>query len=358
MKISIIGTGWGARVQVPAFRAAGLEVVALAGSDAAKTARIAGELGVPNAYGNWRAALDAADLVSIVTPPNLHLEMATAALAAGRHVLAEKPTALNLDEARAMLAAARQSPSQLALIDHELRFLPSFILARQLIADGAIGAVRHVMGLILGGGRSDPARAWNWWSDAAQGGGLLGAVGSHHIDMLRYLLSGEVTAISALLSTYIAERPDSSGAPRPVTADDGYSLRLDYQTPHGDGGEVTASLESNLALRLDEPDSLTIYGTEGTLRLSTGRLYRAPAGGALEEITPPHSVPIPETITGAFPVGTVYIGHALKAFAAGETEAAAPGATFLDGARIQAALDAARQSNALAGALVSPQAVS
>ena len=92
-RIGIIGTGWGARVQTPAFREAGLEVVAIAGRDAAKTKEVARELDL-QAFADWRDLVASdVDLVTIVTPPSEHLEMATAALEHGKHVLCEKPTA-------------------------------------------------------------------------------------------------------------------------------------------------------------------------------------------------------------------------------------------------------------------------
>jgi predicted dehydrogenase len=119
-------------VQAPAFRAAGLAVTALAGSQLAKTAQIAAELGVAWHTADWRALLARPDvtLVSIVTLPSLHRELAIAAPEAGKHVLREKPTALNAGEAEAMLAASPARPELLALIDHELRFLLAMHHAR------------------------------------------------------------------------------------------------------------------------------------------------------------------------------------------------------------------------------------
>src|SRR5438067_7107186 len=112
-RVGIIGRGWGERSQAPNFREAGLDVVAIAGRD------------------NWRSVIDRddVDLVSIVMPPSLHLEMATAALERGKHVVCEKPTALNASEAQRLVEAAQKRPNQIAIIDHELRFLPSFITA-------------------------------------------------------------------------------------------------------------------------------------------------------------------------------------------------------------------------------------
>src|SRR5436305_6549432 len=120
-RIGIIGTGWGARVQVPAFREAGLEVVAIAGSHRNKTHRIGEELGV-NAFDDWPSLVVSphVDVVSIVTPPSEHVKMAVAALEHGKHVICEKPTALNAAEAEQIVAEARKHPDRFALIDHEL----------------------------------------------------------------------------------------------------------------------------------------------------------------------------------------------------------------------------------------------
>src|SRR5206468_2727107 len=107
-RIGIIGTGWGARSQVPNFREAGLEVVAIAGSHRNKTKRVAEELGV-EAVDDWKAliARGDVDLVSVVTPPSEHLAMSIAALDAGKHLICEKPTALNAAEVQKLVDAGR-----------------------------------------------------------------------------------------------------------------------------------------------------------------------------------------------------------------------------------------------------------
>src|SRR5688500_2135924 len=216
-RIGIIGTGWGARVQVPTFREAGLSVVAIAGHNRERTRAVAGELGVP-AQEDWRALVKSpeVDLVSIVTPPSEHREMALAALEAGKHVLLEKPTALNADEAEQLLAAARRHPARLALIDHELRFLPSWRQARTRMEE--LGGIRYAVVRYSSPGRGGRNRAWNWWSDASRGGGSWGAVVSHFVDALRYF-GMEVDAVQALLHTTIDRRPFCDTT-REVTADD------------------------------------------------------------------------------------------------------------------------------------------
>lgn len=222
-RIGIIGTGWGARVQVPAFREAGLDVVGIAGSHRNKTRRVAEELDLI-AFDEWTSLVVSKDidLVSVVTPPSEHVKMATAALAGGKHVICEKPTALNAHEAEVLAAEARRRPELLALIDHELRFVPAMRMMRERI--GELGAIRYAEVRYASPSRGDRKREWNWWSDAARGGGVWGAVGSHYVDTLRYL-GMEIEAAQALLTTMIRERPFGE-AMREVTSDDFAAVHL------------------------------------------------------------------------------------------------------------------------------------
>ncbi|MBO9313037.1 MAG: Gfo/Idh/MocA family oxidoreductase [Chloroflexus sp.] len=341
--IGIIGTGWGARVQVPAFRAAGLTITALAGSQLEKTRRIAQELSVPFATANWHELLQRDDvrLVSIVTPPYLHREMAEAALVAEKHVLCEKPTALHAAEAESMLNAAQQHREQLALIDHELRFLPAIQAARARVAAGDIGEVRAAEVRFFASSRADPQRLWDWWSDRSAGGGVLGAIGSHQIDLLRYMLNDEVVSAQGLVQTFITQRPDTTGALRAVTSDDYTTATLRFAR-----GTV-ATLTATVVVRINEPLTVTLYGSEGTLRFSNGRLTIG-KNDTFDDLTPPHTIDIPPTLSGEFPQGTVYLGHALRAALAGERDAVAPAATFRDGLAIQRVIDAIAQQGELA----------
>lgn len=336
--IGIIGTGWGARVQVPAFRSVGLEIVALAGSQAAKTARIAGDLAVPWHTAEWRELIERPDvaLVSIVTPPSLHRAMAVAALEAGKHVLCQKPTAMDAFEAEVMLGAANAHPDQLALIDHELRFLPTLRLAKQLIAEGAIGEPRHAELRSVNNSRASLERPWSWWSDASRGGGVLGAIGSHQIDQLRYLLGDEVEAASGVLHSYVARRHDEHGEQHVVTADDFASATLRFTRG------LAATLVASTVAPQSEPNSTVIYGSAGSLRFSGGRLWHTQASGEPVDITPEHHMEFPTGIEGDFPQGTVYFGAALRAALEGNFEAVSPAATFGDGLAVQQALDMIR----------------
>ena len=127
VRVAILGTSFGRLVQAVGFqRHPGFELVAIAGRDPEKTRRIAGELGIPAAYGDWRELLrrESPGLVSVVTPVYLHHEMFLGAVASGAHVLCEKPTAINRWQAIAMRDAALAA-GRVAGINHEFRFYPA-----------------------------------------------------------------------------------------------------------------------------------------------------------------------------------------------------------------------------------------
>jgi len=324
---------------VPAFQSAGLEIAGIAGSDPEKTRRTSQKLGV-RAFQDWRALVGEAaiDLVSIVTPPSKHAVMALAALEAGKNVLAEKPTALDASEAQRMAEAAERHPGQLALIDHELRFLPAWREARRRMSQ--IAPLRYLEARYSSPGRADRTRPWNWWSDASQGGGVWGAVGSHLVDALRYF-AGEVEAIQAFLHTFIAERPTDAGTRR-VTSDDFAAVHASLES------SAFATMTLSVVAGVDEPSTLTVHGERGALRLERENLWAASPGGDWVQQLEGEAPMLPgNSPGGAFGTGTLYLGRALRAaLDDGDRDALAPAATFADGLEQQRILDAARRSHA------------
>src|SRR6266478_8392627 len=222
IRIGIIGAGFARTTQIPGFKnCKDVRIVAIASAHRERAAEVAREFDIEKVEDDWRGVIarDDVDLVSIVTPVVTHCEMALAALDAGKAVLCEKPMAMNAGEARRMADRAREA-GVLALIDHELRFLPGRIKMRELVQRGEIGKVRHVRLILRADSRADPDWPWNWWSDIKQGGGALGAIGSHVIDSWRWLLGAEVSEVLGNLATHIRERKDESGTLRQVTTDD------------------------------------------------------------------------------------------------------------------------------------------
>ncbi len=321
-RVGIIGRGWGERSQAPNFREAGLDVAVIVGRD------------------GWRELIKRRDisLVSVVMPPSQHVEISLAALDAGKHVLCEKPTALNAAEAEQLVEAAHAHRDRITIIDHELRFLPSFQAARERIRD--IGAIRYAEVRYASPSRGDRSRPWNWWSDAAQGGGVWGAVGSHFIDALRFL-GLEIEAVQAVLATIVGER---SG--KKVTSDDFASVHLRLRT-----GALAAMTFSAVASGPDEPTALTIHGEEGAFRLIGEELLLAKPRGTFQRIAGGDLAKRPgNSLGGAFGTGTYYLGLALRrALHDGERSALAAAATFSDGLAQQRVLEAARRSHAVGG---------
>src|SRR5260370_18895515 len=133
--------------------------------------------------------------------------MTLAALEGGKAVLCEKAMAMKADEALRMTERAREA-GVLALIDHELRFLPGRVKMRELIQRGDIGKVRHAKLTFRSDSRADVNRPWNWWSDKTQGGGTLGAIGSHVVDGFRWLLGAGVGNVFCNLATHVPKRKD------------------------------------------------------------------------------------------------------------------------------------------------------
>jgi predicted dehydrogenase len=340
-RVAIIGSGWGTRVQVPIFRQEGLEIAALWAHSTEKAQRIAGDLSIPFASADYRAILARpdVDLVSITTPPHTHAEMVITALEAGKHVLCEKPTALDLKEAERMLAAAEAHPQQLSLIDHQLRFLPSHQRMKTLIREGYVGQVFYIEATALEGAMLDPGARWHWWHERAKGGGRLGAIGSHLIDLTAWLLDRPVTAVDGALRTFMKERADTDGITRPVTSDDFFLLRLQLNG-------ADAFLEGSSVAAGQRVHRVMIIGSLGSLRYEVGQLigYRQDTG---EQILAVEDVLVPPPLhQNPFTLGTVYLGRALRAaLEYGERARLQPAATFADGFRVQRILAGAHQSS-------------
>lgn len=211
------------------------DMAAIAGRDEAAVTAAATRLGWSSVETDWKALVtrDDIDLVDICTPGDTHAEIAIAALAAGKHVLCEKPLANSVAEAVAMAEAAEQARAngQLAMVGFTYRRVPAIQLARQLVADGRIGAVRHVRAQYLQDWIADANAPLSWRLDKQKAGsGALGDIGAHIIDLAQFVTGESVTGVSAILETFVHERPvaeSSSGlhgtagtSTGPVTVDD------------------------------------------------------------------------------------------------------------------------------------------
>ena len=197
-------------------------LAAVCGRDAVAVRGAADRLGWSATETDWRdlVARDDVDLVDICTPGDSHAEIAIAALAAGKHVLCEKPLANTVAEAEAMSEAAARAADrgQLAMTGFNYRRLPAAAQARRMVADGRIGTLRHVRAVYLQDWLTDPdfPLTWRLKKDTA-GSGALGDLGAHIVDLAQYLAGERLAGVSALTETFVTERPVPAGAAAGLT---------------------------------------------------------------------------------------------------------------------------------------------
>jgi predicted dehydrogenase len=159
------------------------------------------------------------------------------------------------------LAASR--PKQLAVIDHELRFNPTWRRMKELVDGGFLGDLHHVSITIASGFRHSTQRPWNWWSQKSAGGGLLGALGSHAIDAMRWMF-GEIEAVCGVVATMVPERKDQKTGEMKANETDDYSSFLVRFSPHD--GRVSHGVVSLSALFISGGKNMvTAVGSNGTL---------------------------------------------------------------------------------------------
>ena len=251
--------------------------------------------------------------------------------------------AMNAVEALRMTERAREA-GVLALIDHELRFLPGRLKMRELLQHGEIGKVRHGRLILRSDTRADVNRPWNWWSDIKQGGGALGAIGSHMIDGFRWLLGAEVSEVFCNLATHVRQRKDESGKMREVTTDDEANLLLRFAD-----SELTEGATGNASLSMVEAGTpehrLEIFGTRGAYMIEDNALWQSRVGdGEWKRV---------ETDLGELAKGmrdndwargfTAFSKRIVEALRKGRNTVEGA-ATFEDGYRTQLVLDAAREA--------------
>ncbi|NUP79531.1 MAG: Gfo/Idh/MocA family oxidoreductase, partial [Nonomuraea sp.] len=195
----------------------------ICGRDADAVRRAADRHGWATAVTDWRALVerDDVDLVDICTPGDSHAEIALAALAAGKHVLCEKPLANTVEEAEAMTAAAQAAErrGQLAMVGFNYRRVPATALARNMVAEGRIGTLRHLRVTYLQDWLVDPDFPLTWrLRKELAGSGALGDLGAHIVDLAQYLAGERLAGVSAMTETFVRERPLPVGASSGLSA--------------------------------------------------------------------------------------------------------------------------------------------
>ena len=266
--VAIAGLGFGDAVHRPALAAnPGLEAVALWHPRQERLDQVSAESGLKG-YTDWDALLadESVDAVIIATPPAPRHHLALRALQAGKHLLLEKPVALDAQQVANLQREAISRRLSVA-VDFEYRAVPLFQQAARLLQSRAVGDLWLVKMDWLMSSRANPNRAWSWYSQADQGGGVIGALGTHAFDTLAWLV-GPVQQLQSMTRTAIAERPGADGRQQPVDADDIALINAELATDQG--GSVSAQIALASVARHGRGCWLEIYGSEGSLVLGSG----------------------------------------------------------------------------------------
>jgi len=356
-RVAVFGTGFGCLTHVRALRAAGFDVAVLVGRDAEKTAARAQRFEIPHATTTLADALEGVDAITVATPPHTHAAIIGAALAAGRHVLCEKPFARDAAQARELLAAA-DAAGVVHMLGTEFRFAPGQAVLARAVRDGAIGEPRLATFFLHIPLLADPAAVVpDWWRDTGQGGGWLGAQASHVIDQIRTTL-GEFATVSASL---------------PHVADHGWTAEDAYVVHFRLRNGVAGSMQSVASDRGPMLFVTRVAGTLGTAWAEGDRVQVTDAHGSRVLPIPPElAVPAPDPPPADLLVTAYDLLHStgidlgpytrlaerFRARVLGESIPSDPApATFADGVASMEVLDAVRAS-AARGATVAVGAAS
>ncbi|MFJ4029834.1 Gfo/Idh/MocA family protein [Paenarthrobacter sp. NPDC089989] len=342
---------------VPAF-----EQKVLVGRDAESVAEAAAKYGWAESATDWRDVIHRDDIhiIDICAPGWMHAEIAIAALEAGKHVLVEKPLANTLAEAELMTAAAAKARARgvQSMIGFNYRRVPALALARELIAEGRLGTIRHIRAAYLQDWLSDAESPMTWrLRKETAGSGALGDIASHAIDQILYLLGDAVTEVTGRLHTFVDQRPGPDG-PEDVTVDDAAWATLTLTS-----GAIASVEVSRVATGQKNSLKLEIYGDKGTILFDLEALNEL---GFLDATLPVREqgfrrilVNEPEHpyLEAWWPQGhiigwehtfTHQVRDFLTAIAAGE----APSPSFEDGLQIQRVLAAVEESAAAKSSLI------
>lgn len=339
--VGVIGSGmWAGHFVTASQRHRRAKAVAVCNPNIDSARRMADRHGIADAVGDVDELLARADVdaVAIVTPNDSHEEIAIAALAAGKHVICEKPMAMNLEEARRMKAAADVA-GVVTGINFTWRHPAAAMYAHHLVSQGELGRIFHINGCFHQGWLINPNVPMVWrLRKEKTGTGCLGDIGAHIIDLAEWVSGEQITSLVADTTTFTEERPlqDGSGTGR-VEVDDAASLMVRFG--NGAMGSLTSS-RNVISEGMDQ--RLEIYGDKGAIIMDfqNQEFLKASIGRFARE-NQMLSIPIPGRFRKA---PEDYLQQNVKNFidAIGNGEQMSP--SFAEGLRNQEILEAVETS--------------
>ncbi|WP_258370007.1 Gfo/Idh/MocA family protein [Curtobacterium sp. MCPF17_003] len=379
LRVAMVGHGFMGAAHSQAWRTAPRffdlgaepEMAVIVGRDPERTEAARQQYGWQAASTDWRAVVADPDIdvVDVVSPGSSHVEIAIAALQAGKHVLCEKPLANTVAEAEAMTAAADAARAQgvRAMVGFSYRRVPAIAFARQLVQDGRIGTVRQVRALYLQDWLADADGPMTWRLDKSlAGSGALGDIGAHAIDLVEHVTGASLATVSGTLETFVTERPlmaegvglsgTASSERGQVTVDDAafFTARLDGGAADGAIGTFEATRyatgrKNGLTLEISGSDGAIQFDLESMNEL---RLYEsnAPAGEQgfrrILVTEPEHPYMAAWWPTGHLIGYEHTFSHQVKDFVDAIVAGTDPSPSFADGLHVQRVLDAVERSAA------------
>jgi predicted dehydrogenase len=277
---AVIGTGFIGTVHVEQLRRIGVDVRGVLGSTPERGAARADALSVRHAYGSLDEILadPSVHVVHVTSPNNLHVPQASAILAAGKHVVCEKPLALTATESAGLVAAAAAS-GLVNAVNFNIRFYPLHQHMRETVEAGALGDVRFVTGHYFQDWLLHDTD-WNWRLDPGQGGALraVGDIGSHWLDLMAFVTGQPIVSVMADLATFVTSRQEPTGpvetfstersahtVTRPMGTEDAATLLLRFA--NGARGsvavsQISAGRKNSLQWEIDGADGAAWWDSE------------------------------------------------------------------------------------------------
>lgn len=255
------------------------KLVGIAGRNQAAVEEAAKRYGYQHAYTDWREMLANPDIQVFDNggPNDAHAEPCIAAAEAGKHVFCEKPLARSAEESKTMLDAVQKAGVK-HMVAFNYRFVPAIMQARKIIESGALGRIFHWRAVYLQEWIIDPNFPMTWrFSKAVAGSGSLGDLGSHIIDLARFLV-GEPTRVMGMTKTFIPERPDGKGGRATVDVDDAVTALMEF-----DNGAMGTIEATRFAQGRKNGQNWEINGEKGSIRFNLERMNELEVYWADEE---------------------------------------------------------------------------